>query len=270
MQEYARKAALLALLAVLSIAMLPPSSEAADPDPKGLVEKVVAQAGGIGALRAKRDVEYTYIYRNGESGALDVSLERYVFDGEKSWARYVVHEGSLSEAEGTVVQGYNGKTTWQTVDGERTTDPKMLKMADFLRKTNFYWFAMTFKLLDPGMTYTYEGQREVDGTTYETVRVGFEEGVGDVSDTYLLYINPKTWRIDQFLFTVLDFGMKEPFLMKVDYDVVDGVMLPTKRRYAPATWEGKLKRRGKTKWTDEISVGIRFNNGFKPKLFEAP
>ena len=152
--------------------------------------------------------------------------------------------------------------------GEKTTDEKKLKMADFLRKTNFYWFAMTFKLLDPGMRYTYEGRREVDGTAYELVKVGFEEGVGDVSDTYLLYINPNTWRVDRFLFTILDFGKTEPFLMEVEYGRIDGVLLPVKRRYVPSDWSGKVGR--KAKWTDEVTAGVRFGNGFKSRLFRAP
>lgn len=249
-------------------ALTTPSRGAEGPDPKELVTKVVAEAGGVEALRAKKDVEYTYLYRNGANGKLDVSLERYVFDGEKSWARYDVHENLAPNADGPVIQGYDGTTTWETVDGVRTTDPQALKMADFLRKTNFYWFAMTFKLLDPGMRYVYEGRRKVGKTSYEVVRIGFEQGVGDVSDTYVVYINPNTWRIDQFLFTVLDFGMTEPLLMKVDYDRVDGVLLPVKRRYAPATWSGKI--RGKPQWTDEISVGVRFDNGFSDALFEPP
>jgi hypothetical protein len=100
------------------------------------------------------------------------------------------------------------------------------------------------------------------------VKVGFEPGVGDVSDTYLLYVNPETWRIDQFLFTVLDFGKEEPFLMKVEYERVDGILLPTNRRYTQSDWSGTIPR--KAKWTDEISVGIRFDNGFDDSLFEPP
>ncbi len=243
------------------------ASEAKSPDPRALVAKVLEEAGGAAALRAKKDVEYTYIYRRGATGALDVSVERYVFGGEQSWARYDVHEGLAPNVEGPVIQGYDGEETWQTVDGVPTTDAAGLKRADFLRKTNFYWFAMAFKLLDPGLHYEYEGQREVGGTTYEIVKITFGEGIGDVSDTYVLYINPKTWRIDQFLFTVLDFGKTEPQLMKVEYDRVDGVLLPTARHYTTSDWAGSVE--SKAKWTDEISVGVRFNKGFGTDIFIA-
>ncbi len=245
--------------------------QAANPDPRALVAKVVEEAGGRDALRAKRDVEYTYLYRNADTGAIDLSIERYRFEGEKSWARYDMHENAFPDAPGVIVQGHDGKTTWQTDAGKRVRDPAALKRADFLRKTNFYWFAMTFKLLDPGMNYAYRGKRSAGGTVYDLVEVTFDAGVGDVSDTYLLYINPKTKRVDQFLFTVLDFGRTEPLLMTVEYERVEGVLLPMRRRYAPATWSGRLRETGKqVKWTDEISTGVRFDNGFSDAMFQAP
>jgi hypothetical protein len=235
---------------------------------KALVMKVVEEAGGVDALHERKDVEYTYLYRRAGTATVDLSLERYVFDGEKSWALYRLHEGLHTSGPGPVVQGYDGSSTWQTVAGVRSKDPKSLARADFLRKTNFYWFAMTFKLLDPGVRYTYEGKKKVDATMYETVKIGFDEGVGDVSDTYVLYINPENWRVDQFLFTVLDFGKTDPFLMKVEYERIDGVLLPVKRRYAPSSWSGEVS--DSAQWTDEVSIGVRFNNGFDDSLFEAP
>lgn len=237
-------------------------------DANALVAKVVEEAGGADGLRKKVDVEYTCLYRRGETGALDVSVERYVFGGEKSWARYDVHEGVNPGGDGPVVQGYDGQTTWLTVAGVKRSDAKSLAKADFLRKTNFYWFAMTFKLLDPGIRYTYAGRNKVGQTTYELVKITFNEGVGDVSDTYLLYINPKTWRVDQFLFTVLDFEKTEPALMVVEYERAEGLLLPTKRRYTASDWSGQVPR--DAKWNDEISVGIRFDNGFEQGLFIAP
>jgi hypothetical protein len=258
-------------LMLLSVVLFPASPLSAgqhETDAKALVARVVQEAGGANALHEKKDVEYTYLYRRGDTGTVDLSLERYVFDGEKSWARYLVHEMVAAEVDGPVVQGYDGTTTWQSVAGKPQTDEQGLARADFLRKTNFYWFAMTFKLLDPGLQYTYEGRRKVGDTFYELVKVGFDRGVGDVSDTYVLYINPKTWRVDQFLFTVLDFGKEDPFLMEVDYELVDGVLLPLKRRYAPSDWSGRVKKGAK--WTQEISVGVRFDNGFDSSMFEAP
>jgi hypothetical protein len=40
-------------------------------------------------LRTFRDVEYKYTYRDKKTGKADISIERYVFDGELSWAKYL-------------------------------------------------------------------------------------------------------------------------------------------------------------------------------------
>ncbi len=242
-------------------------AEGKQPDPKALVQKVVQVAGGVNALRDLQDVEYTYIYRDGKSGKMDVSVERYVFHGEKSWAHYPVHERTVHpDTRQVVTQGFNGDQSWELVGNKRTTDPQARKRADFLRKTNFYWFCMTFKLLDPGLMYSYEGTQQVGDINYELVKVQFKDGVGDASDTYVLYINPKTWRVDQFLFTVMDFGKADPSLMKVQYERVSGILLPTLRSYAPADWKGNPKGA----WTDEISLSIHFNNDFPASMFDPP
>lgn len=198
-------------------------------DAKALVAKMVDAVGGRERLYALKDVEYTYTYASAD-GKKDVSLERYVFDGELSWAKYTTHEMFLlPDVPGDVIQGYNGKESWASHEGKLLTDPKLLKIVDFSRKTNFYWFTMMFKLTDPGLNYEYAGTRKVEDIEYDLVKVTFNDGVGDVQDTYVLYINPGTHLVDQFLFTVMDFGIEQPFLMRVQYDEIAGLKLPTRR-----------------------------------------
>ncbi len=140
-------------------------------------------------------------------------------------------------------------------------DHEAIGFANFLRKTNFYWFAMMHKLLDPGMVYALEEDRKVNGQVYNVVKVGYEDGVGDVQDTYVLYINPETKLVDQFLFTIMDFGIAEPKLMEVKYETIDGVQLTTYRRYADANWNDEVLNDA---WTEEITENVKFNNGFSP------
>ncbi|CAM2070009.1 hypothetical protein SCOR_31835 [Sulfidibacter corallicola] len=234
-----------------------------DKDPKALVERMVRTIGGKDALYKLKDVQYTYIYQDAKTGKQDVSTERYIFDGELSWAEYHKTDCTMPDVNGTLVQSYDGKQSWTTLDGQPVEDPKMQKRSDFLRKTNYYWFAMMFKLLDPGMFYKYKGTQQIDGITYDLVEVGFETGIGDAQDTYVLYINPYTHIVDQFLFTVMDFGVKDPLLMRVKYQTVDGVMLPSVRHYTPSNWEAEPG----DKWMLEIMQDIKFNNGFKRATF---
>ncbi|NIR52733.1 hypothetical protein GWN75_30140, partial [candidate division KSB1 bacterium] len=55
------------------------------------------------------------------------------------------------------------------------------------------------------------------------------------------------------------------FLMKVNYEEVAGLKLPTNRKSVAANWDGEPKN---DKWTAEISEDIKFNNGFDKSLFE--
>ena len=55
--------------------------------------------------------------------------------------------------------------------------------------------------------------------------------------------------------------------MKVEYEEIAGLKLPTKRKYAPADWDGNLKN---DNWTAEISTGVKFNNGFDKSMFDKP
>ena len=210
---------------------------------KALITQMQNKTGTWSDLSKKKDVRYRYIYRNPE-GKEDISEERYIFDSEASWAKYKKHEVFvMPNADGDVVQHYDGTKTIVSVGGKTVDDPKAVKSGDFLRKTNFYWFSMMQKLLDPGTLHKHEGTREVDGVPYDIVRVTFGESVGDAQDTYLLYVNPETKLVDQFLFTVMDFGMTKPMLMRVDYETFEGLMLPTKRKYAPSNWGRRGRRR---------------------------
>lgn len=230
-----------------------------------LAQKVVDRSGGIENLYERNDVEYVYIVR-GPEGKVDISLERYIFDGELSWGKYVVHENFLPEIDSAVKQGYNGSDTWCTTGG-KPCDEEAREKADFLRKTNYYWFTMMFKLTDPGTNHEYTGTKKINGTEYETVRLTFDEGTGDVQDTYVLFINPDTMLVDRFLFTVMDYGVSDPLLMEVKYESFDNLMLPVYRRFTKADWNGKPVS---DKWTEEIYINPEFNNGFSGELFENP
>ncbi len=235
--------------------------------PEELIGQMVDAVGGLEALKDLRDVQFEYTYHDLAAGQRDVSLERYLFDGELSWASYKIKEKSFPDVEGELVQGYNGKESWCTVDGKPVDDERLLRMADFLRKTNYYWFTMMFKLKDPGVNYQGLGTKVIDGKDYDAVKISFDDHVGDAQDSYVVFINRETHLIDQFLFTVMDFNLSEPHLMKVEYEEVAGLKLPARRRYIKANWDAEVVGES---WTEEISANIKFNNNFDRAMFDKP
>jgi len=228
------------------------------------VYRMTQKTGTYADLLKLLDVAYTHTYQTPD-GKKDVSTEKYLFKGELSLGIYEQHERTLSQITDTLIQGYDGEEFWVQNKGEYLQEEKVLARARFNRKTNFYWFAMFQKMLDPGLKYEYLGEKEVDSITYKVVNVSFSSPDSTPTDIYQLFINPQTLLVDQFLFTVADFGMMEtPLLMQVEYEEVDGMLIPSKRKYKKSSWEAEISDGPwiEVNWTD-----IRFNNGLTPSDF---
>lgn len=223
-----------------------------------LVYKMVETVGNYQALSNKKDVVYTYQYKTPD-GKEDVSTEKYIFDGELSYGAYIKHDRTFPDLEGLIEQGYDGKEFWLKNKGEVVQDSVRLKRVAFNRPTNFYWFAMFQKMLDPGLTYELLEDKEVGDSIYYVVRVGFEPTPNKASDIYQLYINKRTMLVDFFLFTVADFGvLEEPYVMHLAYEEIDEILIPSKRKYKKSTWDADTTA-GEwvmVNWTD-----IKFNQG---------
>ncbi len=232
-----------------------------------LVYNSVQKIGTYEALKTLKDVEYTYTYTTPD-GKEDRSIERYIFDGELSYGKYIKHERTLADREGIIKQGYDGISYWCSIAGKLTDEEDIINRTTFNRPTNFYWFAMFPKLLDPGLLYEYKGNRRIDGKEYDIVNVTFEPHGKKAIDTYQVFINKETLLIDQFLFTVADYGvMDNPLLMKVEYNKINNIYIPSIRKYKRSSWEAEVTDKP---WTHVTWTEIKFNNGFTKKDFMKP
>jgi len=242
------------------------SSEAPAFQNKGheLVYQLVQKTGDYQDLLDKKDVTYTYTYRTPD-GKTDISNEKYIFDGELSYGHYTKHERTLTDLEGEIEQGYDGQGYWLKNDGTVISDTTHLKRVAFNRPTNFYWFAMFPKLLDPGLLYEHKGVAEFGGIKYDVVDVTFDPKDPKPRDIYQVHINQESGLADQFLFTVADFGLVEtPLLMEVKYEEVDGILIPSDRRYKRSTWEADVSE---DPWITVTWTDIRFDTGLDKSLF---
>jgi len=230
-----------------------------------LVDKMVQKVGTYESLSKKKDVVYTYTYQTPD-GKMDVSTEKYIFDGELSLGVYQKHERTVPQLDGVIEQGYNGEGFWLKHKGEYLEDNELLKKVTFNRKTNFYWFAMLPKLLDPGLNYEYIKEETIDNNKYDVVKVGFKSNNGKPTDVYQLYINQKTSLVDQFLFTVVDFNVVEnPMLMRMEYEEIDGLLIPSKRKYKKSTWNADVDEKP---WIAVTWSDIKFDNNLMKGEFD--
>ncbi len=228
-----------------------------------LVEDMVNELGGKKAFYDLNNVSYDMEYSDPNSGMSLKSRETYVFENELSHAVYSEH--SALGAKGKVSEGFNGADAWIKFDGKIAEDKQAKGMARFFRKTNFYWFSMLFKLQDEGVNLQHIGSKKTNGSTYDVVRVTFDENIGDTQDTYVLYINKETKLVDQFLFTVVAFGITEPELMTLRYETINGIKVPSERAYIASNWDAEVV--GKT-WAKTTWRNIEFNKEIGTALFD--
>ncbi len=229
-----------------------------------LVYKMTQETGSYQDLLNLKDIVFNYTYRTPDKKE-DVSIESYIFNGELSHGTYLKHERTLPDLKGKMEQGYNGKDFWVKLNGQEITDSSAIENVAFTRKTNFYWFAMMQKLLDPGINYEYLEQDYIEGKLYHIVKITFNTADDVISDTYQLYINPETHLVDQFLFTVVSKNMTDPILMRVKYEKVEGILLTTYRKYTKSDWEANVL---KDNWIEEITKDIKFNQNLDIALFD--
>ena len=230
-----------------------------------LVYNMVQTVGDYSKLSKKKDVVYTYTYETPD-GKTDISTEKYIFDGELSFGAYSTHQRTLANLTGLIEQGYDGKTYWLKHEGNSIEDEASLKKVAFNRPTNFYWFAMFQKLLDPGVNYEFVEEKTIQDIAYNVVKVSFESDDDKPKDIYQLYINKETNLVDQFLFTVADFGrMDTPSLMKVQYEKIDDLLIPTKRQYKRSNWSAE---ESELPWVNVSWTNIKFNNNLSKSDFE--
>ena len=230
-----------------------------------LLEALIAENGGYQTLAAKKDVQFHYVYDNFEKGK-DVSTERHIFNGEHSWASYEHHDlNVMPGTTGTAIQSYVDGKPALTLAGKSITDEKAIGGTVFLRKVNFYWFTMMYKLKDPGTNYKYLGTEKVGDITYDKVSLIYDADITkkEKNDEYILFFNPDTHLVDQFYFSLPDWGINMPILkMTLVYEKVDGILVPTVRKGFMPNEKGEYVPIGIYTFSD-----ITFNNGFKKADF---
>ena len=143
-------------------------------DAKELIAKVVKANGGTNALHKLKDVSFDYTFKVTDKNISDVSKERYIFNKDVSYAQYTKRQVyALPQLTGLHTQFFNGSQTVSKLNSAVITEQQPAYIGHALRKTNYYWFAMMFKLLDPGVHHTLLPDRKVDGISYKIVEMTF-------------------------------------------------------------------------------------------------
>ncbi|MUP46359.1 hypothetical protein E0K83_11450 [Gramella sp. BOM4] len=167
----------------------------------------------------------------------------------------------------------NGTTV--IYDGEQvyiTPDTANVAGARFDIFTWQYFFAMPFKLTDPGTVWEDPKKHLLDSLEYDAAKLSFESSIGDSPDDwYVVYQDPETSRLKAAAYIVTyskdqEEAEKDPHaIVYSDYTMLGGVAFATKWNFHNWSQENGL---GEKLGEARIS-NIRF---FKPdeKTFKVP
>ncbi|MFK7813130.1 MAG: DUF6503 family protein, partial [Maribacter sp.] len=193
-------------------------------NPKDILAAVEAAHGGWNHLRSKNDVEYHYEYTVPQ-GKADISTERYIFDAEISFGHYTRHEiNTIPNENGIVTHLFDGGKTKVTLNGDIIEKERTITTAEFVRRANYFWLVMPYKLNDPGTIAKYLGTEVHNEINYHKLEVTYDAAVTgkEKNDIYILYVNPDTYLIDRFYFSLPFLGINAPVILaEYTYETVE-------------------------------------------------
>ena len=168
--------------------------------------------GGLGAWSKMKMMEYTL----GEGDAAETHL-----------INLANRKTLISQKDFQI--GFDGQEVWVAPNKNAYREGK--SSARFYHNLNFYFFAMPFVLADPGINYEILPQKEMDGKTYDGVKVSYNEGVGDSpEDYYIAYFDSETHQMYLLLYTVTYYSgeanEKYRALVYDNWETVNGLLLP--------------------------------------------
>lgn len=182
--------------------------------PKSLIEQSIEAHGGLDRWKSFGTLAFEMVSQRGDR----TSEERSILN------LYTRHE-RITGANYEL--GYDGKNYWQLLKEEGMKE----KNPTFSINLQFYFFAMPFVLADEGVIEEHQGKKELDGKTYEVVKITFESGTGVASDDqYIVYLDPDTKRMEAMLYSVTYFNKenaeKYSALRYTEWQEVNGLSLP--------------------------------------------
>lgn len=201
-QGLSRVFTVLTLLAILAPLALSPSVAFAESDAKAhsdakamaIAERSLEAMGGQAAWDATRFIRFNFF--GFRLHHWDRQTGRHRFEGQtRDGDTYVVLH-NINTRQGEVY-----------VNGERKTgddEKQWLERAYGGWINDTYWLLMPYKLLDPGVHLTHDGDETIGGKVYDKLKLTFDSVGLTPGDTYWAYINRETGLMDRWAYFLQD------------------------------------------------------------------
>jgi hypothetical protein len=176
------------LAAALLLPCFAPAASAETPSATAIADQVMAAMGGAKAWEGTHFLRFTFAGRRTHTW-------------DKWTGRHRV-EGTTREGEAFVVlENLNTKKGKAFVNGQEVQGDKAEKLLELGYGTwvnDTYWLLMPYKLQDPGVKLTYDGEETIDGKPYDKLHLSFEHVGLTPGDQYWAYINRETHLMDRW------------------------------------------------------------------------
>ena len=231
--------------------------------------RAIKAHGGLEAWYRAPTSSYTWEYANKD---LDMRFKSFLVVDNRTRKAYhdLLTVGPYDTATPVDARfAWDGKRAWIAPDSIERPNPR------FWALTGYYFQQIPFVLADPGLNYTVLPDDTLDGTPNDMVEVTYDRGVGDTpGDTYILYLDKDTGRVDAIRYTV-SYGkdvapgadLPQTFFDYADYVTVDGLTVPTRfEGYSYSADEGI----GDTLRNEAFADSISYRRPFDASKLEPP
>lgn len=210
-------------LAVALVATLLPTLPATAADAKAeTIAKQVEKAAGLDAWNKTRAVRFTFA--GFRTHYWDKVTGDHRLDGRNRDGDTFVILHNLNTREGVAFK--NGEET----SGEEKAQLLELAYGAWINDT--YWLIFPFKLRDPGVNLTYDGSEEIEGQTYDKLKLTFESVGLTPGDTYWAYIHRDNHRMERWDYVLESYeeGQGPTGWTWSDWQEYGGVLLASGRK----------------------------------------
>jgi len=187
------------LIAAFALAPLAGSAQGA-PSAQSVAERLQKALGGKEAWDNTHFIKFSFAGRR--THWWDKWSGRHRVEGQtKEGQKYVVLE-NINTKEGTAY--LDGKKA----EGDKAKE--LLEGAYGAWVNDTYWLLMPYKLQDPGVNLTYDGEETIGGKTYDKLALSFGNVGLTPGDRYWAYINRDTGLMDRWAFILQDMPKEGP------------------------------------------------------------
>lgn len=199
----------------------------ADPRALEIVEKVVMALGGAENFNAVRYLSFHFVVMRDTLRASD-----WRHDWDRSTGDYRLEGKNDAGEELLILFNVNNRRgeafkNGQIMEGEQLSSLLEFAYGRFINDT--YWLLMPYKLRDPGVMLTFDGEQTIDNQKFEIIKLAFVPSAGlTPQNVYRVFVDPTTSRIHRWEYFQEEGKEPRPALW-LDWRSFDGITLAVVR-----------------------------------------